>query len=367
MEIVLGGDLAGLTIANQLNKPILIEKEYKVGGLSSSKRIAHYIVDRGLNVLNGINDDFKPLGRLIKRKKRVKICMSKNNLIDFNFPRKENSEKNKPKIENYLEYLNATFEDEGLNNFYIPYSEKFWGINLKELGIDWIEENNNCSSDYFWYPKKGGIGYISFRLFQELKRKNSMLLLNNGIAHIDFINNIIKTSSGFTMDYTKCYNTLPFPELIGEFPDNVKEAITSLKYTRNHYISYVIDKAYISSEYQDLHWVYFPQKEVPFFRVNFPSNIGSNNCLPQKTLIQCEINGNPVDCIKSLLDMGVVTKKPKKIFIDYAKYSNCIPTINRKKNFEIVNKFLNEHNIFNYGKFGTCENIQMYESLNIKI
>lgn len=167
------------------------------------------------------------------------------------------------------------------NKFLIPYNEKLYACDLDSLDknamgrffpqADPISIIRNFKhqgdlhtyNDEFFYSKRGAMAVVDV-LAKGLDRKK--LNLNEKVEKVDIKRKIVYTDKNM-IQYNTLVNTLPFADflILAEIPH-------SMSYTANQVLvfNFGFDKPAMD---RSLHWIYFPEKEIPFYRVGFYSNI----------------------------------------------------------------------------------------------
>jgi len=175
-------------------------------------------------------------------------------------------------------------------HFMIPYNEKLWQYDLKDMTTDWLGEfiphftdsdiikgskEKNSYNDYFYYPKEGGFGNIlnTFDL--------SGIQFNNDINSIDLKNKSLCTANR-CFNYDILLSTIPLKKLI----KLINGFENQLEYTS----VYNINLGIRGSCPTDKHWLYFPEKDIPFYRVGIPSNVNNNMAPGYHYLLSIEIS-----------------------------------------------------------------------------
>ena len=196
--LILGGGLAGLSACYH-GDGVVYEKDITDGGHARSHSSDGFIFDEGIHVLHTSNEYIlslcEDLGVNLEMKDRDAWIHSHGVMTRYPFQANtyglpieivkdcllgfiENNHK-KADIRNYEDWVRYIFGDGIANNFMIPYSKKFWGVDPKDLTTDWVNVRHprpsideiitGAISDQkkgfginasFRYPKEGGFGYI---------------------------------------------------------------------------------------------------------------------------------------------------------------------------------------------------------------
>ncbi len=180
---------------------------------------------------------------------------------------------------------------EGLGeHFFFPYNSKLYRAQPEDLSLDWVgryvpkpkieDVVNGAFGLYrdpvgynavFRYPRRGGIRLLPDLVAEhtpglELEREVTRVHLGEGWAEL---------ADGERVTWRRMVSTISLPALIDcladELPDNVRAARAALRWVRCLNLALGVEGDAPSPE----HWLYFPDPELPFYRVGFPSNHGS--------------------------------------------------------------------------------------------
>lgn len=325
--IILGGGPTGLGAAWRLHEAgcadwELFEKESHVGGLSSS-----YVDDRGFTwdlgghvvfshydyfdwVLDSVLQD-----QWVEHVREAWIWM-RGRFIPYPL---QNNIRHLPTQE-LLECLEglldvrdgaapppATFADWILRSFgpglarvfMTPYNRKVWATEPAQLGTQWVGERvatvdlkrvlRNViegRDDLGWgpnatfrFPLHGGTGRILEAIAQRLPPER--LCLNTEAIEIDAQARTVRLSDGRTIPYDRLITTLPLDLFLGKI-SSLESQIShpalrhGLRYSSTHAIGVGLDGP-VPEPLAGKCWMYFPEPELPFYRVTVFSNYSPNN------------------------------------------------------------------------------------------
>lgn len=404
---VLGAGLAGLSCAYHLDGSYQIfEKKDQIGGLCKSRRIDGYIFDYDGHLLHFKNNYVKGLiynlldGKLIRHKRNA-LVYSHGTYTEYPFQAKlyglpasviEDCLSGLIKIDsfntevnNFKQWVISNFGMGIAEHFMLPYNEKFWTISLEDLTTEWVDEYipvpslkqilhgglQESSEQFgynvnFWYPAYGGIEQVPKAFDQKVKPVS----LNKKATDIDLKNKRIKFQDGNEMSYTTLVSTIPLPELkniLFPLPSKIKKSFEKLKFTSIYVLNLGIKRENIS----DAHWIYFPSKEFPFYRIGFPCNFSLKLVPPGYSSLYAEVTYSEYksiekkninnDIIEKLLDLNILNSK-KEIVKNYPmdiKYGYVIYDKEYKEHKNRIIDFLEDNNIFSIGRYGAWEYMSM--------
>ncbi len=313
-NIIIGAGLSGLSLNYFLHKKrkkaYIFEKEKEPGGLCRSIHKRGFIFDYSGHILHFRNPKILALvkkiigGNLVKHKRNAYVRVSKKYIpypfqVHFNYLSKKiaqdclsnfmkvsRAKKSKFAAKNLLEWINKKFGAGIARYFMIPYNQKFWRFPLQDIMADWAErfvvvpspddfkhQSNDCRqknygyNHFFWYPKQGGIE----ELVGAFSRKTEKIELNQRLTRINLTGKSIEFESGRKEKFDTLVSTMPLPEL-GRITEELPKGILSSLDKLNWLSVYNINLGVTGSVWPKSHWVYFPQKNIPFFRVGFFHN-----------------------------------------------------------------------------------------------
>jgi len=412
---IFGGGLAGLSTAYHLRDKnyFLLEKENKVGGLCSSKKVNDYTFDYAPHILF-TNDDhvrnliLNLLGKNLVEKERRAYIYTNGVFVKYPFEANLRSlpkeiieecingvikiEKIEPK--NFRDWIYTTF-GKGIAKYYMePYNKKIWKFNLSKMTLEWIgsrvpspsvedmrkgafgkQEKEFGSNANFLYPKYGGIGALPESFLPHIKKVS----LDSEVTEIKFNDDEIvvvykKNEEMKKINCNRVASSLPLPDLIkmiSDVPDDVTKATKNLIFNSLICLNLGVKGPKIS----DKHWIYFPEKEFIFHRVSFPMNLSKFTTPEKKSSMLVEITYRKdkeldideikEDSIRGLKDAKILRENNKIEVCDICrfKYAYVIYDFNHKKNVNKIHSFLREKNIIPIGRFGEWEYMNMDKSI----
>lgn len=408
--IILGGGLAGLSLAHFLNRnSIILEKEKTPGGLCRSFNFNGIFYDIGPHIMFSKNKGMlKLLTSLVKtnRIRRSNKIYHKGRLIKYPFENdlaglndedKEyclktflrNSYKH-CRPQNMLQFFLKTF-GEGITRLYLqPYNQKMWKFNPALMDTQMVERIPQPPKEdiiksakgiategykhqlYFRYPNKGGIQQI-IAAFLKLIAKKSRLI------HPVIIKRIYKKKGIWQVETNKgnfssklLINCLSLHELFKfiKAPQNIIKALNGLKYNSIYIILVQAKKDNIG----DNGALYFADKDIIFHRITKLNFFGRHYCLKNnKSTVLVEVTYRPKSYLGSLkreeiqrrviddLDKLNLIKKRDIIDMDFRdfKYAYVIYDLEHRKNAGKVLKYLSGLGIKCCGRFAEFEYLNM--------
>lgn len=427
--VILGGGLTGLTSAYCLQKEnidyIVIEKEQVVGGLCRSVVQDGFIFDYTGHFLHFDKTQteakkfvFELLkNRLLRLSRNAKIwtkfANTKNRLIPYPFQlniryllpkvRKEcvsglvwaNILGYKKKSENFSAWLISNFGYGISKYFFESYHRKLWNTNLNQISTTWVEKfvpqvdleevldsivfdkdvGRKCGYNYeFYYPKSGGIQELINAIY-------SRLYANKVITSAEVVNVDIKRKqvsfvrNGKTefLNYDFIISTIPLPELLRIVNiDKIKPYADKLKYVAVVCFNVAVKKPVMKG----IHWIYFPDEDISFYRVGFYHNI-CKNMLPKgygsmyveistKQMSRIEVELAETKICKQLVRAGILSSDEEILFINILclPYAYVLYNIDREKILPLIFNILTQYKIYSIGRYGAWKYSYMSENIS---
>ncbi|NOZ94415.1 MAG: FAD-dependent oxidoreductase [Acidobacteria bacterium] len=179
---------------------------------------------------------------------------------------------------------------EGLaRHFFFPYNEKLYRVRPEELSLDWVgryvpkpaleevidgalglHRNRVGYNALFRYPRRGGIALLPDAIAGRLR----CLEPGNRAGVVDTDARVVETENGRRFSWERLIATIPLPALVDRLrpkpPAEVLEARRALRWVSVLNVALGLEGLAPT----DQHWLYFPDPQLPFYRVGFPSNHG---------------------------------------------------------------------------------------------
>ncbi len=404
--VILGAGMTGLSTAYHLKKNyFLAEKTKNVGGLAGSIEIKGYLFDYAEHFLRIPNkyleDLFKKLmGDNIFSQELVSAIYFKKKYIPYPFQENirelppielekyekslksnlKSGDQRKQEFESFEDFIYYQYGGYIANEFMIPYNEKIWSIKPNEMNASWFLSSNfipvsnigkknkqasptvnerSKKKHIRWYPVKGGSQEFGKSFTPFLNH----LVLNHEAIRVDVEKKEVFFKNGFSINYEDLISTIPLPELlniINNLPSEIRSLIPKLKYNSVYCINFCLNRK-LEHKY---HWLYFPQKDIPFSRLFFSSNFSKNNAPTGKgscSAIMTYLPDSKInlerfeeETIQILLELGLLKNETEivdRIPINI-KYGFTLPTIGIENHLKKIMEFLSNNNIYSIGRYG---------------
>lgn len=360
--LILGGGLAGLSAARHLGEAgirsrLVVEAKERAGGTAGSVFTDGFTFDYTGHLLH-LHDAYGKklilglLGDNVAAHERRAWIFSKG--VYTRYPFQANTRglpaaavadcvagfletvhrpKAMPTAPDFLSWSRATFGVGVTEHFMRPYNEKLWRTPLTRLTTEWqgrfvpkpsaaevvygafAEQNTLFGYNAtFRYPVEGGIQALPDALAASLEP--GVLKLNARVKSVDLREKVADVHGLGQVFYDRLVNTLPlcdFLDLASPLPPAVKAARAKLRWNTVWNLNLGVDRLI-----SDKHWVYYPEKKYPFYRVGFSSNFSPRLAPAGHTAIYVEVarpGGTKVDVprleaqvLSGLREAGVLKK-----------------------------------------------------------
>lgn len=341
--IVLGGGISGLAAAQTLRQQerdfVLLERCPTFGGLTRTVEVGEFCFDytgHFLHLCRYATPEDIPYASLRNEEwaqiERRSCCFVGGKLItapiQYNlrelppdlFQQCAESYNARPNLENgeeatFRDYIVSGFGQALADLFLIPQNEKTMAISLDRLSKNAVRRffpapdeglvragmsaprsaNASGYNSRFWYPKNGGIG----RLVQGLRTGLDGCMLNQDVVAVDLRKKQLRTAGGQVFGWDEMYSSIPL-KLLCEMTVDEELAAAARELSHSSTISFNIGvRGRSQPQFNDVHWVYVPDRSIPFYRVGFYSNIGNGTCTPGYSALYVEV-GLPSDDVDKL-------------------------------------------------------------------
>lgn len=356
----------GFTFDNAVHLSFATEKEVRII-FDKTKHLTHkplsYNFDRAYWLRHPVQNNLYPL----PAHEKVDIINSFVNKI----PLKQ--------IHNYEEWLIDQYGLEFAIRYPIKYTKKYWTIDARQMGIDWIGKRMNqvnlkeilrgsfeqIEENYYYtqemrYPKKGG--YESF-ISPLIHESQKYIHLNHKLALIDPFSKIVNFENGSSVPYNKLISSIPLPELIKSIKNVSNEMLCladSLFATSVDLISVGFSRVVI-----DKLWFYIYDEDILAARayaphVKSPAN-APNGCSSLQFEIYSSIKNKQKYSIQEMIEntiyalqkMNIASRKDI-LFVEHKhlKYGNVVFDLGMEERRDKILNYVREIGIEPIGRFG---------------
>lgn len=284
------------------------------------------------------------------------------------------------KINNYADWLLASFGKTFAESFPMQYTRKYHTTPAENMSTDWLgpriyrpnldEVIRGMLSPsaahvhyitHFRYPSAGGfVNYLNkFLPLGNVKLEHKLVSVNPRSRELKFANGLITQYDGLV-------SSVPLPDLllmIQGAPQDVVDASQLLACSTCVLVNVGINREDISNA----HMTYFYDEDICFTRLGFPHMLSPRNAPPGTGSIQAEVyfskkykpfSGSPEDwiepVIRDLRKVGLVREEDKVLSKKamLLPYANVIFDLERADALKKVHAYLDEIGIAYCGRYG---------------
>ncbi|MDP9442343.1 MAG: amine oxidase, partial [Actinomycetota bacterium] len=284
---------------------------------------------------------------------------------------------------NFGEWVQAVMGAGIAKHFMLPYNFKVWATPAELMNYVWIGERVSVvnvdnilknvilgedqvswgPNNSFRYPRQGGTGFLYDKLRTFIDHN---LHLETAVASVDPVAKEVRTTDGRVWPYDVLLNTMPLNKLIGcteSVPDAVRAATENLVWSGSHIVGVGIDRPANSTK----NWIYFPEPDVPFYRVTYLSNYSPYMTpKPDQTLFLTETSRSvykPEDAetivdrvIDGLVSTHLMEEEDRNrvatTWLCSPDMSYPVPSVGRDAALGTIQPWLREQGIWSRGRFG---------------
>ena len=416
MIVIIGAGLAGLSTASFLGRVPhkVFEREATVGGLCRSHQVDGFTFDQTGHVLHcksaGIRRFIERLlGDTLVSHSRHSAIYSKNVLTPYPFqvhlhglPRDvirdclmgyvstlvNREQSSAARSLSFKAWILNNFGEGIAKHFMVPFNEKLWNVPLEELTTEWtglvprpaFQDVINGAFGFgdqeygyntrFLYPRSGGIQALPLAL---LKRVGTVEC-HKEVLEINTKSRRVCFSDGSTEHYQNLVSTMPLPVLLQrcvDLPKTLREGGKKLRWTSVYAVNLAVMRKKISSQ----HWIYFPEKTFPFYRIGFPMNLSPAMGKAGMSSIAAEISHRPGEHIPpsrlikhtraGLIRAGICRPGDTFVVSEVRDIPYAYVIFDRERG-RIVPKMLDElerRGIYSIGRYGRWEHTSMENAI----
>lgn len=330
--VIIGAGLAGLSAAWHLQQKgarcTVLEKESSPGGLCRSKTADGFVFDYCGHLLHFRHQYAytlvsRLLGEHLRKHHRSSWVYFKGDYVRYPFQAnlhglppaiiKEcllgfiGAQENREidfRCADFAGWIQRTFGPGIAKYFMLPYNTKFWTIHPRRMTCEWMEgfipvpsladvvegtvETSRKQFGYnadFWYPAAGGIGAFTDAFAAEVKG----ITTGSEVSRVLLPERRVVLRDGRELSYDWLISTMPLPRLAAISSGLPREAAAAGRKLRwNSIIN--LNLGIEGDPSEGRHWVYFPQKELSFFRIGYFNNFSHANAPPGHSAMYVELS-----------------------------------------------------------------------------
>jgi UDP-galactopyranose mutase len=287
--------------------------------------------------------------------------------------------------EDFAAWIRAMFGEGITRHFMRPYNAKVWAAPLDQMSSDWIAERVSVvdyqralrnvregrddkawgPNNTFAFPSTGGTGEIYTRIARRLGKG---IRYGCEVIEIDQAESSIAIAGGASERYDALISTMALDRLVTMIrpcPSELAGAAARLA----HNGVYMVGVGYQAPCSPDKSWMYFPQSDVPFYRVTNFAKYSAANVPEADTRRYCSFmtetsysGDRPVERAgleerveAGLRAAGLVEGHPTvaSVHVERIEYAYPIPTLDRDRALDTIQPWLMERGILSRGRFGS--------------
>lgn len=284
---------------------------------------------------------------------------------------------------NFKEWVDQLMGAGIAKHFMIPYNFKVWATPAELMSYGWIGERVSVvdsetilrnvilgedqvswgPNNTFRYPLRGGTGFLHEAMGEVVQ---DHLELGTPVVSVDPVAKVVSAADGRTWAYDVLLNTMPVNKLVGRMesaPDAVRHAVDGLHWSGSHIVGIGIDRPASSTK----NWIYFPESDVPFYRVTYLSNYSPYiTPRPDQTLLLTETSwsqhkhedaGTIVDrVVDGLISTKLMEPEDRQRVVSTwlcsPAMSYPVPSVSRDQSLGTIQPWLRSQSIWSRGRFG---------------
>lgn len=285
--------------------------------------------------------------------------------------------------ENFAEWMEQVFGSGITKHFMQPYNFKVWATPAELMNYLWIGERVSVvevegvlrnilfdqdavswgPNNTFKYPLRGGTG----RMYDELAAPlEDHIERSCPVVSVDPTEKVVRTEDDRIWPYDLLLSTMPLNLLVERVegvPAPVRRAAGDLMWSGSHIVGVGLDRPAGTTK----NWIYFPEPDVPFYRVTYLSNY-SPYITPEadQTLLLSETSRSPFkpadeasivdDVVDGMVRCGLMDEDDRgRIATTWRcspSMSYPVPSVGRDAALGVVQPWLRAQQIWSRGRFG---------------
>lgn len=293
----------------------------------------------------------------------------------------------------FATWMRSVFGEGVTRHFMHPYNAKVWATPPEQLSARWIgervsvvdyervlrnvrEERDDVGwgpNNTFVFPAVGGTGEIWRRV---AARMTDRIGYHAEVVRVDAENRAVLLASREVHHYDALVSTMPLDRLIAALsscPRELRAAASGLR----HNGVYMVGVGYEAPLREEKSWMYFPDREIPFYRATNFAKYAASNVPGGDTTTYCSFmtetsfsDRSPARRIglegrveAALRAVGLVQGRPPvaSVHLERIEYAYPVPTLERDRALGTIQPWLMERGIYSRGRFGSW----LYEAGNM--
>lgn len=389
MDIIIGAGATGLAYASMTSNPyIILEADKEIGGYCKTIKEDGFVWDYSGHFFHFRDPKMEKficehmVEEPLQCKKHAQIKYGKD-YIDFPFQKNIHQLPKEDFIDclyslfindyteygNFKEMLYCKFGKGIAEKFLIPYNEKLYAVDLNKLDCDAMgrffpyadkediirnfkTDKTTSYNDTFRYPRGGAIEYINSIVH---RIDTNAIHLGEKVTSVDLNSHIVKTNYS-EYHYENLISTIPFTKLMDICGIEYKKSIYS--WNKVLVFNFGFNK---KGKDKINNWVYFPDKELSFYRVGYYNNIFGDEKMSiyvelgfeKSAIIDVEYWRGKV--LSDLKKVDVVSKDQQVVASNFVIMDPAYVHITAQSIEDVKKKkeFLAKHDVYSIGRYGS--------------
>jgi protoporphyrinogen oxidase len=225
----------------------------------------------------------------------------------------------------------------------------------------------------FWYPRRGGIG----RLARGLARGVRDLSPLSAATALELSHRVLRTAGGREVRWKTLLSSVPLRDLLRITDDaDLRALADALTHSTTISINLGL-RGPLGDRFRDAHWIYVPDRDIPFYRVGAYSNISAGVCppgcssvyvevgIPGGALDEVDVAGDLVPRVEAALrDLELI--RPKSVVCRVTHIIRCAyvhHTADRDRVVARASDRLAQFSVRLIGRYGLWDYISMEDSI----
>lgn len=283
--------------------------------------------------------------------------------------------------EHFEQWISRNVGDGIARLFMLPYNSKVWACAPRVLSASWLGDRvavpdverirrniAQGTDDVAWgpnnmfrFPVSGGTGEVWRRLAAGLPAEK--IHYGHEMTGIDTSRRRVSFRNGHVEPYDVLVNTSPLDKFVEAAGlAEIASSTADLIHTSVHVVG--VGLIGRSVEARDKCWLYFPEREYPFYRTTVFSNYSAANVPEGCYSLMAEVSesaAEPVDantvaerCIEGLRRCGLIEADGKVVHVWQRRleYAYPVPSLRRDDALNAILPALEKLSIYSRGRFG---------------
>ncbi len=291
----------------------------------------------------------------------------------------------------YTQWVEQNFGAGFGKHFFFPYQEKMFAHDLRTVTSSWTgrfvpsttlrqivygaltaaQDKNIGYNAQFWYPRQGGIAQLINKLAEHVINP---IRTEHEIASIDLRNKVITCTNGHAEPFTTLVNTMPLDLFLKRLKEPASLNVAS---ARQHLVCNSVVNFNLGAsrpQLTDKNWIYYPEQEIPFYRLVFP-----HTCSPHMTPPGCSSLSGEVAHLNATSNniqekTNAAITFAKKLYgiqegeiateqLLHLPHAYVIYNTWREHNLKDIHARLNEQGLYSIGRYGEWKYASMQEAI----